>query len=175
MIIAGIDPSLTGNGICVVDRFCEDCTDFTITTIGEFGIFGVERLISLRAAVREFLCSRNVETVFLEDYSYGSKGKRLAQLCEWGGVLRMMLFADGIKMYTISPGTLKKFVTGRGQAKKEVMLEQTYRKWKVGSESLKNNDEVDAYCLARFGVEFLAWKDGEKTTQAKIAIFKKIL
>ena len=50
----------------------------------------------------------------------------------------------------ISPTTLKKFVTGKGNSGKDIMLLEVYKRWNV---SFSNNNLADAYGLARMAYE----------------------
>ena len=64
--------------------------------------------------------------------------------------LRIFFRKNNIAYNIIAPGTLKKFVTGKGTAKKELMLLKTYKKWKV---EFEDNNLCDAYGLARLALE----------------------
>ena len=100
--------------------------------------------------------------VFIEGFSFASRGRGILDLAGLGYILRLSLARAGITFYEIPPTTLKKYVTSKGNAPKNVMLEKCFRKFSKGSEELKNDNEVDSYCLARFGRDFLAWKAGKK-------------
>ncbi len=52
------------------------------------------------------------------------------------------------KYLVIPPSTLKKFTCGSGAAKKEMMIREVYRQWKVEA---ANNNEADAAALAYLG------------------------
>ncbi len=58
--------------------------------------------------------------VVIEGYSYGSAGQvfNLAENC---GILKYVLSQKNIQFSTPSPGTIKKFFTGKGNATKEFM------------------------------------------------------
>lgn len=88
-------------------------------------------------------------TVAIEGYSMGSShGREMAG--ELGGAVRMRIAEWGFKFLDVPPTTLKKFVTGKGVAPKEVMLREVYRRWGFDADS---NDEADAYALARYARE----------------------
>lgn len=89
----------------------------------------------------------DVVRVCLEGYAYGARFQREA-LGELGGVTRLALARTiGAERVTIVPPTaLKKFVSGKGQAPKDVMLLKTHLKWGVEFDS---NNLADAYGLAR--------------------------
>jgi len=61
--------------------------------------------------------------------------------------LRIRLYNE-MKSYIITtPTTLKKFITGKGNAKKELMLLKVYKKW---GKEFDNNNICDAYSLAEY-------------------------
>ena len=51
------------------------------------------------------------------------------------------------------PTILKKFITGKGNAKKEDIKLALYKKYQ---KEFKNSDEADAYALTMFGLKYLA-------------------
>lgn len=90
--------------------------------------------------------------VALEGYSFGSH-QGAHQIGEWGGLLRWTLWGEMVPYIEVSPSTLKSYVSGKGNAPKEVMLREVFRKWGFEAAS---NDEADAYGLARFAEEYAA-------------------
>lgn len=96
--------------------------------------------------------------VNIEGYSFGSSSGRAFDIAENGGLLKHKLWTQDIKFNIIPPTTLKKFVTGKGNAKKEQMIEEfTRRHFDISVVlSLKNanskpiDDLVDAFFLANY-------------------------
>ncbi len=60
------------------------------------------------------------------------------------------MFKKNVNFKIIAPGTLKKFVTGDGRAKKDLMLLKVYKKWGV---EFSDDNLADAYGLARHALE----------------------
>lgn len=58
--------------------------------------------------------------VFIEDYSFGSKGK-VFHIAENTGLVKHKLFKNGITVTAVPPTVIKKFATGKGNADKEAM------------------------------------------------------
>jgi crossover junction endodeoxyribonuclease RuvC len=48
----------------------------------------------------------------------------------------------------VAPTALKKFITGKGNAKKELMLMKIFKRYGL---EFENNNLADAYALARYG------------------------
>jgi Holliday junction resolvasome RuvABC endonuclease subunit len=65
-------------------------------------------------------------------------------------MIRIMLKKREINYSIIAPGTLKKFVTGDGRAKKDLMLLKVFKKWGV---EFADDNLADAYSLARLALE----------------------
>ena len=63
---------------------------------------------------------------------------------------RLTFYKKNVNFKVIAPGTLKKFVTGKGNSKKDLMLLKTYKKWGV---EFEDDNLCDAYGLARMALE----------------------
>ena len=98
--------------------------------------------------------------IFLEGYSYGSKGL-VFNLAENMGTLKHKLFKLNKNFSSIVPGRVKKNATGKGNADKLKMYEQFVKDTKVNlmkefDQSKLNNpvtDIVDAYYVAKAGYD----------------------
>ena len=108
---------------------------------------GWERINLIRREIGERLFG--ADAVVLEGYSFGSQGRSVYQIAELGGVVRYMLWVEGMPFVDVPPGTLKKFATGKGNAQKDAMIGHAIQRF--GFEGYDNN-EADAYllyCMAR--------------------------
>jgi hypothetical protein len=86
--------------------------------------------------------------VFIEGYAFGAKGSSGISLGELGGVTRLALHDLTIPYIEIPPTQLKKFVTGKGGAPKDIMLKEVYKRW--GADF--NDDNIaDAFSLVQLG------------------------
>lgn len=162
--IIGLDLSLTGTGWC---RF------FTSTEPIEYGeiITKPNEFPTRRARVNyiafelyQFIVKQETpQIVFIEGYAFSKQTSSLTQLGELGGVIRQMVFSKtGIDAIEIPNTSLKKFITGSGQAKKEDLKLATYKKYykKYGIDFQgKSNNECDAFCLAMMGKALLGLTD----------------
>ena len=94
-----------------------------------------------------------VEFVTMEGYAPGAKfGREMAG--ELGGAVKIACARAGVPVVAVAPTTLKKFVTGRGNAKKNEMLLGVYKRW---GEEFTNDNAADAFSLRQFGRAY--WKD----------------
>ena len=105
----------------------------------------------------------NKETlkVFIEGYSFGSKGQAVFQIAENCGILKYRLQEFGIDYETVVPSVVKKGATGKGNADKDLMYESfsketnTDLKKIFDVEKIGNpvSDIVDSFYIAKVGYE----------------------
>lgn len=141
--ILALDLSLTATGFCA-----GLCTDGALGDISS----GVHRTGHLRgheriADIRRILIPmvRNSGLVVIEGYSFGSQGRAVFDIAELGGVIRHEIYLRYIPWIDIPPASLKKFATGKGNAKKIDMVIATRERF--GFTASTNDNECDAYLL----------------------------
>ncbi len=147
-MFVGMDPSYNGFGIIVLDKEAN---------IIEQKLFGSDskaevedRLMELE---KEYIFIPNIvclHSVYLEGPAYASQGAFILQMGALHFMIRLLLKKKGLNYKVIAPGTLKKFVTGKGNAKKDLILLKVYKKWGV---EFDNDNLADAYSLARMALE----------------------
>lgn len=98
----------------------------------------------------------------------------LVQLSALNYFTRSMLMDYHVPFVIVAPTSLKKFITGSGIAKKDVMLIETYKRYGV---SILNDNECDAYGLAQVGLALLGGnsKTTTKLQEEVIGLLKKQL
>lgn len=171
MIVVGIDPSLTGTGIIVL-RNGE--LGKALTTKNEPKLGTIERVRRIYKQINNVIenlstCYVNAyigdkrmirweppSLIVIEGFSYGSKGRGVFDIAYLGWRIREELeryrTEDDIPWLEVSPSQVKQFATGKGNANKEVVLQQVYKRWGV---ELTDNNQADAYVLAQIGRAYL--------------------
>ena len=148
MFYTGIDLSLTGTGLIVLDEDSKIVHQSLICTgpknIMEHRHHYIKETI--KNTIKDFQPSRT----FIEGLSFGSRGQSMLDLAGLHFVIRNYLFENDIPFEVVPPTVLKKFVTGKGTAKKELMLLQVYKKFGI---EFRDNNICDAYCLAKYSLE----------------------
>jgi crossover junction endodeoxyribonuclease RuvC len=136
--IAFFDLSLTGTGVALYK-------DGEITTqLWKSKLKGMARLADLDDRIRTFLMEEYPAAVGVEGYSFGSKNSRAHSIGEWGGVAKMAIMErTRIKAFIASPGTVKKFMTGAGNAAKSEMPLHLFKRYGI---TVPQEDEADATC-----------------------------
>jgi len=132
--ILALDMSLTHTGYCLN---------------GETGVIasrkrGWDRIAEITSRVYEL--TFGVDVVVIEGYSYGSKGQAVYQIAELGGIIRFWLYTRRMLTVEITPSTLKKFATGKGNAPKSAMVAAAVRRFHL-PEGHDDDNEADAYLL----------------------------
>lgn len=109
------------------------------------------------------------DIIIIEGYGYGNQ-HTLVLLVEIGTIFRHELYKYGVSYYDVPPTSLKKFVTGKGNTKKDMMMKEVYKRW--GYEGTDN--QCDAVALAMFGAAMLGVVDMPKVNLSAVTDYKKI-
>ena len=164
----GLDLSLTGSGVVVLRHH-----GVAVRRTLKNRLRGYERLAWIRDRVAEVVreaqeASRLPVVAVIEGYAFGAAHKA-HDIGELGGVVRTMLFEDGVPFALVPPPTLKKFATGAGNAPKDNVLMQVLKRWGV---EMADNNQGDAYALARFG-ELLCGDEDWTPTKAQLECVRR--
>jgi len=146
MQFVGIDLSLTATGFLVLDSNGGVVHQEIIST-------NSKQLIEDRISyiTNKILSSlRREDRIFIEGLSFGSQGNSLMELAGLHYYLRTHLKQKGFTFKVISPSSLKKFMTGKGNCKKDLVLLNVYKKFGV---EFCDSNLADAYVLARMALE----------------------
>ena len=179
--IVGIDYSLNSPAICMADNDFDfnKCTFHFLTSkkkhIGQFGknIFGyehkeyrtpIERFSNISSWAMDIIHKYKQDTakIFIEGYSFGSKGQAVFQIAENCGILKYRLQMSPTLLYdTVVPSVVKKYASGKGNADKQLMYDSFTEHTKVdlikmfdmGKLNNPVTDIVDSYYIAKVGYE----------------------
>ena len=99
--------------------------------------------------------------VFIEGYSFGSKGQAVFQIAENCGILKYRLQQLKIQYDTVVPSVVKKGATGKGNADKDMMYEAFVKETKIDLKKIFDTDKVgnpvsdiaDSYFIQKVGYE----------------------
>lgn len=170
MNVLGIDLSLQSTGLAMIGRgysvyLKERTKDYKIygDILGDriplpdedlfFGVKLEPKQPPLMPRWREILGVINAfvqvsQVILIEGYSYGSFLANSRAIAEIGGLVRYNILDVG-KTYTeIPPKTLKRFITSKGNAEKNVVLKEVYKRWGIDVDS---DDVADAVGLCKMG------------------------
>ena len=171
--IIGIDYSLTSPAVCIDNG---ELMFFFLTSkkkhIGKFGnnIFGyehkeyttpIQRFSYISDFVFDIIGQVPNPKVFIEGFSFGSKGRGIFQIAENCGILKYRLQEANIPYDTVVPSVVKKSATGKGNADKDMMYEAFIKETNIDLKKLLDTDKVgnpvsdiaDAYFIKKVGYE----------------------
>ena len=179
--IVGIDYSLNSPAICIAgdDFDFNKCSFHFLTSkkkhIGKFGknIFGyeikdyktpIERFTNISTWALDIIHKHKNDTakVFIEGYSFGSKGQAVFQIAENCGILKYRLQMSPSILYdTIVPSVVKKHASGKGNADKQLMYDSfkehtkqdLLKMFDMGKLNNPVTDIIDSYYIAKVGYE----------------------
>lgn len=153
--VIGLDLSLTSTGLactCGIHRI----KSHPRLEVSRFSRF---RLIQLGINHHVFgtteICGRGqrADLVVVEDLALSrTTGQHLTRAGLWHIVMEH-IDNESIPYAIVSPTSLKKYVTGRGNAGKDEVLAAAIRRWPDAP--INGNDEADAYALQAMGLDQL--------------------
>ena len=160
----GLDLSVANTGVVVIDQNNKILHKDVLRTKPKTST--ESRIIIIWDGVLQVHNNFKPQFIYIEELAYGARGDAMLELAGVNYYVRTRFTALQIAFKMITPGTLKKFVTGKGTGKKELMLKEVYKKW---GEDFDDNNECDAYCLAR-----MAWTENQpkvnKIKQTKLKL-----
>ena len=139
--ILGIDASLSGTGIVVID------SKGTILYQENLGtkLKSYERLDYILWKVLDACTDYDIKYTAIEGYAFLGSG-RITDLAELGGIIKFFLWLKNYPLDIYPPGMIKKFITGKGNVKKDLMLLKVYKKFGI---EFNDDNLCDAYCIAK--------------------------
>ena len=152
MIVLGCDLSFTRSGLVWMDM------SYKVVRHEDWVCKpGPKRLLR---ALRWFKQHTPVaDLAIIEDYAYGTPSRVVVvKLAELGAACKMALEANGIDYLLVSPSAIKKHVTGKGTAEKDVVARELERLHGVKFDHDKGYDLSDAAACAAWGVDYLGRK-----------------
>ena len=145
MIFLGLDLSLTGTGISLIEDsgislYSKTCTN---------KLRGTSRLIYIRDQVDEALSIAEAlqpgeVRVSIEGYAYGATGKAF-DIGELGGVVRVLLAEHQVEPLIVTPQAVKKWATGMGRGGKVPVGVALYKQFGL---EFSDDNTADAFILA---------------------------
>lgn len=152
MLYIGIDPSYSSTGLIILNEEAKIIKQETYT-VNKKGTNTVWRLEKVKEKLIDpIILMHETEPikVCMEGPSYSSRGSYVLQMGALNYFIRYWLHTAKIDYTVRTPNELKKFVTGKGNCKKDLILLKVFKKW---GEEFECDDLADAYGLARYILE----------------------
>lgn len=133
----GIDAS-TQTGLVIIDQDGNLLDSMEITGEGK----DPGRMLDIIETTIEQLEPNDI--VAIEGFGFSSQSGFILGGIGWG--MRMDMYARNIRYIEVAPNLLKKFATNNGNAAKNVIMRDVYKRWRFEHNS---DDVVDAFVLAQ--------------------------
>lgn len=159
----GIDPS-TKTGQVILD---EDGKPMICIEITSKEKADPQRFMDLANKILSNL--KHDDVICIEGFSYHSKGAGVSTQYGIGWLIRSELVRNGYTYYEVSPASVKKFATGKGNTKKDEMVLPIYRKW--GFEH-KSDNVRDAFVMSKMAQGLY---DNSNLTEYQMEALKKVI
>lgn len=150
MKVVGLDLSLCSTGTIVIDG-STIVNEKLIKSkpSGPAPIDEIKRLIKIKDEIAKIVTENKPYLAVIEGLAFCARNTTaLVQLAGLNYMVREMLYTLQVQFIIIAPSTLKKFLTGKGNCPKELMLLETYKRY---HKFFTDNNLCDAYCLAKVG------------------------
>ena len=151
MLSLGLDLSCTASGVVALTQVGDGLPSIVIEhELKPKGLAGAERNRWIATEVMTRVHELKPDLIVLEGYGLNLQHpSSIVPLGELGGVIRFCLHIDGLSWFDPRPSEMKKFATGKGNANKEIVMLEVYKRWGF---SAKTNNTADAYVAAAMGL-----------------------
>jgi Holliday junction resolvasome RuvABC endonuclease subunit len=150
----GLDLSLSSTGYAKIDTQIVGGTTHELKTFktkpADFPN-DIERLLFIAKELNDRIL-QDVKLVCMEDYYVPQSAAQMGSaimLVQLGTIVRLRLYERHIPVMIVSPSTLKKWVSGKGNIKKDMMLREVFKRFGY---DCKDDNQADAAGLAHIAM-----------------------
>jgi len=166
----GLDLSLTGTGCVLLDNGKIKTRQLIKSKpLGSRPVDELERLLLIKRKISSIIAEESPDLAIIEGMAFMAHNTTaLTQLAGLNYFVRDELYNADVKFLIVAPTTLKKFLTGKGNCQKDLILLEVYKRYK---EEFTDDNLCDAYGLAKIGEEVLS-DDNSKLPQYQQEVTK---
>ncbi len=146
LAILAIDQSLTCSGIAIYNG------ELKLDIIKPKST-GIDRLIEIRFALLNLLKEYTIDLVIMEEYAFSQHGHAFS-LGELGGMIKLMSMDFRFPLVIMPIPVHKKFTTGVGNSKKDLMIKEVFKKYDVDTD---NDNVADAVSMLKTFQKYMEW------------------
>lgn len=146
----GIDPSLKGNAVVIINDSGEIVHEHLVSTHKECYINPEQRIADIFNQIEYLFSVVRLKSVYIEGLAYSSNSTTLFERCGLMYLIVTRLLKEDINYSIIPPTFLKKWHTTDGHADKALMMRVAKCKYGI---DFKDDNICDAYCLALLALE----------------------
>ena len=158
MSYLGLDLSLSSTGFFLLkdDGTNKNCT--IVTKPEEYPNL-VRRVEKIADTILDLIKGEDVKLTLMENFFIGQHAHAVIGLAALGTMVRYKLSKNGYSYVSAEPSKIKKFETGKGMAKKDVMLKYVFKNHSFDTNS---NDIADACAAAYLCKSYAEYLMGNK-------------
>lgn len=178
ILFAGIDLSLTGTGVVIIDEN-GDLKHQKLIKSKKNGDTPTEELIRIRGIRDEvdkeiIALGKRPSLAAIEGPAFMVRNATaLVQLGALSYMVRESLFDQNIPFIIVAPTSLKKYLTGKGTCDKNIMLMETFKRYDL---SFFDDNLCDGHALAQVAMSFATKKENlPQFQQEVVGLLKKQL
>lgn len=175
----GLDLSLSGTGFCRLD-VNDRVPEFRVETIKSEKKKFEDDLVRLRFISDEVMrrIPKDANLVCVEDFFTPSNPYQIGaaiKLAMLAAIVRLGLKEAGIPFIIPTANQIKKFVTGKGQAQKNTVVMEVYKRWGLEAKDDNQADACGMAHLAKAIYDMQYCRDLSGLTQIQQKVAKTVL
>ena len=120
MKVMALDLSLNGTGIAICNAGGSNLKTHLVKT--NKCKDHMNKIIKIRGQIFKRIRIHNIKKVYIEGQSYASRGRATLSIAQLHGVIMYCLMLKDISFECIPPTTVKKYISGKGNCKKSLIL-----------------------------------------------------
>lgn len=145
MNVMGLDLSLNGTGVSIYDG------KLWATMIKTSKLKShMDKVIRIKRIIFSKIKKYNIGKVFIEGQSFGSRGQATLSIAQLHGVMMYFLIKKKVPFVLIPPSQVKKYITGRGNCKKSLILKCLYKYYGI---DIDQEDMADSFAIMITGLK----------------------
>jgi Holliday junction resolvasome RuvABC endonuclease subunit len=145
----GIDPSLTGTGLVLIDDSYKIIEKMELNVESK----GIERLYFLQEEFLNFVnkYEKDIKLICIESPAFGVHEGQLHSLGQWSGIFELLLYTKGLSVIHCSPTQTKKYCFGSGKGQKSLILLKVFQNF---NEEFSSDNLADGYIISRISRDY---------------------
>lgn len=164
MIVVGLDLSLTHTGYAIISKGEKEGSDLLLASgvikskpSGPTALAETKRIVKIAEEavqkIDEFCLKEDPKLVVIEGLAFMARNTTaLVQLAGLNYLTRILLSQFEWPFMIVAPSTLKKFITGKGNSDKNIMMMEIYKQY---DHTFLDDNVADAFALAAVGLATL--------------------
>ena len=149
-VFAGIDPSLKGTGLVLIDENGSIIKEMVYKTDKECYMNNEQWILDVYDQIKFIINVPRLKFVNIEGLAFSSKSTTLHERIGLLFLIKTLLFKHDIPYKQIPPTSLKKWTTTDGFAEKWLMMAVAKCRWEI---EFTDDNICDAFCLAQLARE----------------------